>query len=76
MEIGSFWGVVLIVVGAVAAMIVARIARKPFRKRIDRSSVRRETSFLHRPLNLVALLAALSIFLLGLFWKMTSGGPN
>ena len=76
MEIGSFWGVVLIVVGAVAAMIVARIARKPFRNRTDRSSVRRETSFLHRPLNLVALLAALSIFLLGLFWKMTGGGPN
>lgn len=76
MEIGSFWGVVLIVVGAVAAMIVARIARKPFRKRPDSASVRRETSFLHRPLNLIALLTALGIFLLGLFWRMTGGVPN
>ena len=76
MEFGSFWGVVLIVLGAVAALIVARIARRPFIKRPDSSKVRRETSFLHRPLNLLALLAALAIFLLGLFWRMTGGVPN
>jgi uncharacterized membrane protein YdjX (TVP38/TMEM64 family) len=76
MEIGSFWGVVMIVVGAAAAMIVARVARRPFRNRRDGSSVQREKSFLHRPLNLIALLVALGVFVLGLFWKMTGGGPS
>ncbi|HAY49188.1 MULTISPECIES: hypothetical protein [Thalassospira] len=76
MEIGSFWGVVMIVVGAAAAMIVARVARRPFRNRRDYNAVQREKSFLHRPLNLIALLVALGIFVLGLFWKMTGGGPN
>ncbi|MHC8493747.1 hypothetical protein ACTU44_13675 [Thalassospira sp. SM2505] len=76
MEIGSFWGVVMIVVGAAAAMIVARVARRPFRNRTDHSTVQREKSFLHRPLNLIALLVALAVFMLGLFWKVTGGGPN
>jgi len=76
MEIGSFWGVVMIVVGAAAAMIVARVARRPFRNRTDHSAVQREKSFLHRPLNLIALLVALAVFMLGLFWKVTGGGPN
>ncbi|MCC9622946.1 hypothetical protein LPB41_14730 [Thalassospira sp. MA62] len=76
MEIGSFWGIVLIVVGAAAAMIVARIARRPFRHRHDGKNVRRETSFLHRPANLIALLIAIVVFALGMFWRMTGGGPN
>ncbi|MDG4719616.1 MULTISPECIES: hypothetical protein [Thalassospira] len=76
MEIGSFWGVVMIVVGAAAAMIVARIARRPFRHGRGNASVQREKTFLHRPLNLIALLVAVGVFVLGLFWKMTGGGPN
>lgn len=66
----------MIVVGAAAAMIVARVARRPFRNRSNTTSVQREKSFLHKPLNLVALLIAMAVFALGLFWKMTGGGPN
>ncbi|MEQ8285381.1 hypothetical protein [Thalassospira sp.] len=76
MEIGSVWGIVLIVVGAAAAMIVARVARRPFRNRSARPSAERDKSFLQKPLNLLALLFALSVFLLGLFWRITGGGPN
>lgn len=76
MEFGSFWGVVLIVVGAVTAMIIARIARRPFRYQSSSRNVDREKSFLKRPLNLIALLFALGVFLLGLFWRMTGGGPT
>ena len=76
MEIGSFWGVVMIVVGAAAAMIVARIARRPFRNSTSNASVQREKSFLQRPHNLIALLIAIGIFALGLFWRMTGGGPS
>ena len=76
MEIGSFWGVVMIVVGAAAAMIVARVARRPFRKHPNNASIQREKSFLHRPLNLIALLIALGVFMLGLFWRITGGGST
>lgn len=76
MEIGSVWGIVMIVVGAAAAMIVARVARRPFRNRHSNVSVEREKSFLHKPLNLIALVIAVAVFMLGLFWRMTGGGPG
>lgn len=76
MEIGSVWGIVMIVVGAAAAMIVARVARRPFRNRNSNISVEREKSFLHKPLNLIALVIAVAVFVLGLFWRMTGGGPG
>lgn len=66
----------MIVVGAAAAMIVARVARRPFRNRSSNVSVEREKSFLHKPLNLIALVIAVAVFVLGLFWRMTGGGPG
>ncbi len=66
----------MIVVGAAAAMIVARVARRPFRNRNSNVSVEREKSFLHKPLNLIALVIAVAVFVLGLFWRMTGGGPG
>lgn len=76
MEIGSVWGIVMVVVGAAAAMIVARVARRPFRNRNSSVPVQREKSFLHKPVNLIALLIAITVFVLGLFWRVTGGGPG
>ena len=59
MEIGSVWGIVMIVVGAAAAMIVARVARRPFRNRNRSTTFQREKSYLNKPLNLIALLTAI-----------------
>ncbi|OSQ48718.1 hypothetical protein [Thalassospira alkalitolerans] len=75
MDSGSLWGIVMIVVGAVAAMIVARVARRPFRYRHDGKRLEREKSFLSRPVNFLALLAAVVTFVLGLVWRMTGTGP-
>lgn len=66
----------MIVVGAAAAMIVARVARRPFRNRNKSTTFQREKSYLNKPLNLIALLTAIVIFGLGLFWRITGGGPN
>ncbi|RCK06898.1 hypothetical protein TH5_05070 [Thalassospira xianhensis MCCC 1A02616] len=76
MENGSIWGIVLIVVGAVAAMIVARVARRPFRYRHDGKHIERDKSFLSRPVNLLALLAAVATFVLGLLWRLNGNGPS
>lgn len=74
MDLPALWGIVLIVLGAVGALIVARISRKPFRYRHERPE--RETAFLNRPVNLLALLAAIATLILGLFWRLTAGGPS
>ena len=43
--------------------------------RNDGKRLEREKSFLSRPVNLLALLAAVVTFVLGLVWRMTGTGP-
>ncbi|MEQ5774089.1 MULTISPECIES: hypothetical protein [unclassified Thalassospira] len=75
METRQFWGMVLIVVGAATALIVAMISRRPFRYRHDGSDLKREDRFLGKPLNMLMLVIAVVIFILGLLWRNPATRP-
>ena len=71
----QFWGMVLIVVGAAVALIIAMKSRRPFRYRHDGSDLKHNQNFLGKPLNMLALVIAIVIFILGLLWRNPATRP-